>query len=123
MALMLMLLRDILSPPLDPFTGKPMTRTWMFCVAANVAYDERRYTEDDRDRGKRDPLVMCARLWVIIAQRIHRTSGNAHMYVTVETDADGNITWHRECNYCGDTDVDALINDGVCADCHAELEA
>jgi hypothetical protein len=128
-------LGNYVMPDTDPFMGLPYSRTWTFLTDAYIAYDNRRWGGSGEDRGTRDPLVMMARLWVIIAQWIHSTFGQGRTYSVhhPETPAaqialcedirqalpDSNDV----CNYCGDTIAEALVIDGVCADCHAELEA
>lgn len=108
-------LGNYVMPDTDPFMGLPYSRTWTFLTDAYIAYDNRRWGGSGEDRGTRDPLVMMARLWVIIAERIHAKWGQSDPYKREVREA--------TCNYCGDTDAQSLIIQSVCADCHMELNA
>jgi hypothetical protein len=111
-------LTTYVKPDTDPFMGLPYSRTWCFLTDAYIAYDNRRYGGEAEDRGTHDPLVVMARLWVIVAERIHRAFGNGEGSAYDKSKAQQQV-----CNYCGDTEADALIHNLVCADCHMELNA
>jgi hypothetical protein len=111
-------LSNYVKPDTDPYMGLPYSRTWTFLTDAYIAYDNRRYGGPGQDRGTRDPLVVMARLWVVVAERVHVKWGHSQPYkhaVVAKRNA--------VCVHCGETDMDTLIRNHACIDCHMELNA